>query len=178
MDRFQHKKTEEKINLSGPIFAQKGNSPRNCSKQDTKEPYMWNWGSSKSGDISFFWKWFKVSIGWGRFETHFLKLDKRVHFLHRFLKMCPLSSSAALSRRRTDGRGWLPSLSMMPGRYFAQSPFLFVFVFGFIFLTSGFLCQVLWRFSDIRKLRTDSSTLCWCSYIPYNKAYLSIKKLL
>ena len=54
MDRFQHKKTEEKINLSGPIFAQKGNSPRNCSKQDTKEPYMWNWGSSKSGDISFF----------------------------------------------------------------------------------------------------------------------------
>ena len=38
--------------MSGPIFA-RSNSPKSCSKQDTKEPYMWSWGSSKSGDISF-----------------------------------------------------------------------------------------------------------------------------
>ena len=107
--------------------------------------------------ISFFFKAFTISIGSVKSEAHFLKRDTRVHFLDRFLKMWPLSSSAALSQRRTDGRGWLPSLSMMPGPYFAQSLFFFFFL---IFLTSRFLCQVLWRFSDIRKLRTDSSTLC------------------
>ena len=123
----------------------------------------------------FFWKWFTISIGSGNSEAHFLKMDTRVHFLDRFLKMWPNSSSAALNQRRTNGRGWLPSLSMMPGPYFAQSLFFFFFL---IFLTSRFLCQVLWRFSDIRKLCPDSSTLCWCSYILYNKAKLSIKQLL